>query len=292
MNIFKLLNHILNHPLNKNNKVVALLRFIKWQINTVLNQQPVIYAYTNKSKLIVKKGMTGATQNVYCGLQDYEDMFFLLHFLREQDYFLDIGANIGSYTVLAAAHVGANVISFEPVPTTYLHLLDNISINRVTDRVSALNLAVGSQKDVLSFTNTLDTVNHVARPEEKNVIRINVDSLDNVLEGKIPTLIKIDVEGFETEVLKGANQLLEKSGLKAIIIELNGSGKRYGFNEEDIHKSLLSYGFEPYQYQPKDRSLVKLVSFGNSNTIYIRDIAFVLERLHSSEKITILNQSI
>lgn len=46
--------------------------------------------------------MTGATGNWYCGLQEYEDMSFVLHALRPGDLFVDVGANIGSYSILAA----------------------------------------------------------------------------------------------------------------------------------------------------------------------------------------------
>ena len=99
MNIIKLLRFITSHPLNKSNKADAIMRFIKWQINTRLNPHPVVYPYTEKAKLIIEKGMTGATGNLYCGLHEFEDMSFLLHFLREEDLFIDIGANVGSYTV-------------------------------------------------------------------------------------------------------------------------------------------------------------------------------------------------
>src|ERR1700761_268360 len=102
MNIFSLLRFIYSHPLNRNNKLKSIFRFLKWQINIRLNPYPIIYTYTEKAKLIVKKGMTGATGNMYCGLHEYNEMAFLLHLLREDDLFIDIGANIGSYTVLAS----------------------------------------------------------------------------------------------------------------------------------------------------------------------------------------------
>jgi hypothetical protein len=50
-------------------------------------------------------GMTGATGNLYVGLHEFEEMAFLLHFLRPGDLFADVGANVGSYTILAAVAV-------------------------------------------------------------------------------------------------------------------------------------------------------------------------------------------
>jgi predicted RNA methylase len=72
--------------------------------------------------------MTGATQKIYCSLQEFEDMALLLHVLRPGDLFVDVGANVGSYTILAAGVCGANVISIEPVPSTFTHLADNIHL--------------------------------------------------------------------------------------------------------------------------------------------------------------------
>ena len=62
---------------------------------------PVVVNYINDSRLLVQTGMTGATGNIYTGLHEFEDMGFALHFLQEGDYFIDLGVNVGSYTVLA-----------------------------------------------------------------------------------------------------------------------------------------------------------------------------------------------
>ena len=293
MNFFSLLKHVIKHPLNQNNKSSALIRFAKWQMNNLLNPQPTIHSFTSKSKLIIAKGMAGATQNLYCGLQDYEDMFFLLHFLRREDLFVDIGANIGSYTVLAGAHVGAKVIAFEPFPYAYQLLRDNISINHMENHVTVLNVALGAKKGTIDFTALADTPrNHVATPGEDNTIQVEVEVLDHVLKSDFPFLLKIDVEGFETEVLSGAINTLSNANLKAIIIELNGSGSRYGYDEDKIHNNLLAFGLEPYIYHPKMRNLEPTARTGHSNTIYVRDKTFVLERLQSAAKIQIFDKFI
>lgn len=114
-----------------------------------------------------------------------------------------------------------------------------------------------------------------------------INTIDEVLNGKIPSLIKIDVEGYETLVLKGADKTLLNPTLKAIIIELNGSGGRYGFDEKIIHQNFINLGFKPYSYIPFDRKLVEKSTFGDYNTIYIRDLDFVNQRIFSAEIITI-----
>ena len=57
--------------------------------------------------------MTGATGNIYAGLHEFVDMAFCLHLLRSGDLFVDVGANIGSYTVLASKVAGANSVTLE-----------------------------------------------------------------------------------------------------------------------------------------------------------------------------------
>ena len=117
-------NFLLNHPLSSRNKIKAAFRFISWQLRSRLIGKPVVYDFVNQSQLLVYPGMTGATGNIYAGLHEFYDMGFVLHALQDEDVFVDIGANIGSYTVLAGSVVGANCISIEPVPHTFSYLLD------------------------------------------------------------------------------------------------------------------------------------------------------------------------
>ena len=258
-----------------------------------LNPYPIIYPYTDKASLIIQKGMTGATGNYYCGLHEYEDMAFLLHFLREDDVFVDIGANIGSYTVLASGHIGATTYAFEPAPSTYKHLINNIAINQISGRVKAYNLALGSQQGSVNFTSSLDTVNHIANIGETDTIQVTVEKLDDILENqKQPSLLKIDVEGFETEVLRGASRTLNQQCLKAIIIELNGSGGRYKFDEREIHRALLNLNFHAFSYDPAARILNPRDTYGIHNTIYVRDVNRVKERLVNAPKVKILGKEI
>jgi FkbM family methyltransferase len=292
--MINVLKDLFNHPLNKTDKMGALARFAKWQLNTRLNPHPVVHQFTENSKLLMWKGLKGATGNVYCGLHDFEDMSFLLHLLRPTDLFIDIGANVGSYTVLASAEIGAETISIEPLPATCQHLEDNILINKIQDKVQVKNIGLGSQQGIIKFTTTFDTINHVATAEETETIDVAVDTLDNVIaeRNKLPLLLKIDVEGFETEVVKGADKVLKNNELKAIIIELNGSGNRYGYDETKIHDTFLSLGFSPYIYHPFERKLTLSANFGTHNTIYVRDIEFVQERLKTARQITVNDRKI
>jgi FkbM family methyltransferase len=283
-----LIKRLIQSPLNFTNKIKAISRFIRWQISQRINPFPVVYPFTENSKLLIKKSMTGATGNLYYGLDEFYDMGFLLHLLRQDDVFVDVGANVGSYTILASGEIGAKTISIEPVPSTFKFLKDNIALNNIGDLVEIHNIGLAGSNGLIKFTGTHDTVNHVAtNNDKKDLIEVKVDTLDNIIKARNPCLIKIDVEGYESEVLKGGSKVLKNPFLKALIVELNGSGKRYGYDDNDIHKKLTKNNFTPYEYNPVSRSLSSIKIFRNQNTIYIRDIDFVIRRVSEARKVKV-----
>ncbi len=294
--IKNIVESINQHPLGAKHKLKAYYKFVTWQIYCLLNGKAKKVNFTDKTFLSVKKGMVGATGNIYTGLHEFNDMGFLLHFLNREDLFLDIGANIGSYTILASGHIGANTIAFEPIPSTYESLVRNVEINNIQSKVKALQVGVGSKNGTLSFTSNLDSVNHVniqANEESsENIIEVEVVTIDKVLiNDREPSLIKIDVEGFETEVLKGMDATLRNSTLKAVLIELNGSGERYGYDESMIHELFISYGFKACEYNPFKRKITLLKTYGIFNTLYLRDFDFVEKRILNAEKVMLFSES-
>ncbi len=191
------------------------------------------------------------------------------------DLFVDVGANIGSYTILASA-ANADVISFEPVPATFESLLDNVRLNGLEKRVDARNQAVGRDAGELEMIADQDTTNQALVAGDHYAgqsIRVPVVTLDTALRGTTPKLIKIDVEGFETEVLAGAKQILGNPALRAVIMELNGSGARYGFDEDSLHRHMQTMGFRPCRYEPLARRVIDLdgARSGTGNTLYLRE---------------------
>jgi FkbM family methyltransferase len=294
--LFSILSFIGHHPLAGKNKFASYQRFFSWQLKQSISTRARVCAFVEDSVLLIEKGMAGATGNIYCGLLDFVDMAFVLHLLRPGDLMGDIGANVGVYTVLAAKNTGANVISLEPVPSTFQHLKNNIDLNKISELATIINCGASSENGELEFTKELDAVNHVAvSVVEKNydhTVTIKVQSLDTIFKDKVPLLLKIDVEGFEHEVIKGAANLLNSDNLKAIIIELNGSGMRYGFSDEKIHGELISFGFVPYLYDPFERKIKRLNKPGTLNTLYLRSEEWIMKRISSAKKFNILGQSI
>lgn len=291
------LKFIWQHPLASRNRPRAIGRFLGWQFRQSLRRRPEKLTFVEDSVLVVEKGMVGATGNIYTGLVEFDDMSFLLHILQPGDTFVDIGANVGAYTILAAKNAGANVISFEPIPSTFEKLQRNVDANRVQEKVDLRRYGVGDKAGTLRFTITMDAVNHVLRDHEVSngpeTVEVPVGTLDELLKDQQPALIKIDVEGFEWPVLNGAGSILASHSLKALIIELNGSGRIYGYDEDKIHELLLSHGFIPYSYEPFSRQLkVEPGYYGHNNTIYLKDAEWAGLRVKAARKYNILNVNV
>ena len=191
-NLINTTKFIVNHPVNRGSKIGAMLRFAKWQIGSRLVPGQVVYEWINEVKLIVRPGETGLTGNIYCGLHEFEDMSYVLHVLNSEDLFVDVGANVGSYTLLACGVKGARGYAFEPVPETFSRLQENLRINRLDIKVRAFNMGLADKDGVLSFTTEQGCVNHVVTDEDKSgkCLQVEVLTLDTALEGESPCVIR------------------------------------------------------------------------------------------------------
>lgn len=274
---------IWRHPIARRDRAAAFGRFVRWQIGSRILRQAIVVPFIDDTRLVLTKGMTGATGCYYVGLMEFADMSFALHVLNESDLFVDVGANVGAYTVLATGVRGARSIAVEPLPQTARELEDNIAINGLESHVSVFNGGLGSHEGELFLTNAQGTTNHIVVGDEPGeTVAVPIKTLDQLLAGEVPFLLKIDVEGYEMEVLAGAEQTLASEHLQAIIIELNGSGERYGVSNDALHDYTISKGFKAYHYNPFSRSLAATHANFTGNTIYIRDVVLIQKRLLAS----------
>lgn len=291
---WRTLRHYLEHPLGRRNRGATLMRIVRWQLGSRLLGTRVAVPFVDGSRLLVGTGMHGATGNVYVGLMEFEDMAFVLHLLREGDQFLDVGANVGVYSILAASR-GARVLAVEPVPATYEQLLDNIHLNRFEAKVEARNVGVGREPGELRFTTGHGPTDHVLAAGESaaHAATVAVDALDALAASWAPVMMKIDVEGFEANVIAGATHMLNEPSLQAVLIELNGLGARYGFNDDDIHKALMAAGFSPASYEPFARRLTLKEGHRTSgNTLYVRNFPVLEQRLREATPVQVVGASV
>ncbi|MEO8426284.1 MAG: FkbM family methyltransferase [Verrucomicrobiota bacterium] len=291
-NALHTLNEIRIHPLMRSWKFAAYKRWLKWQIGSRLVPGLVVANFVNDTRLCLRAGMHGATMNLYVGLDEYKAMSFVLHFLRLGETFVDVGANVGAFTILASGAVRARTIAFEPAPNSFNDLLLNVKVNNLENHVDCRQIALSNKKGEALFTRELDTLNHVVlSPDAESgaMIRVKASTLDEELSGGSPVMIKMDAEGYENNILDGANQTFSSPDLLALIVEINANCHRYGFTESQIFERILNYGFISVVYDPLERRLMRCGSWDSergaeANTIFVRDINVATQRLIMAPK--------
>ncbi len=289
--LIAILKYIKSNSIFGTSLLMHCVKFVKWQIGTLILRNPVVIDWVDNSKLIINRGDAGLTGNVYCGLADPVEMGFLLHVLTSDDVFIDVGANQGAYSILASAVVGAKTFAFEPIPTTIKKLNDQIRINCVEDLAIVVPKGAGDIKCNLSFTMMDDTINHVITDNNTNTCNaVNVEtiSLDEYFQDEISSrlIMKIDVEGYEYKVLVGCEKLLRLKCFLAIIIEINDNAAKYGVSESQIETLLIENGYHHISYDPFERKIFNFNSLkaDSINKIFVRDVEEVTKRIKKGKR--------
>jgi FkbM family methyltransferase len=291
MGLLRTCKYLVSHPLNRDRPIAALGRFARWQVATRVRPGPRVIPYVNDLKLRVERGMTSATSIYYTGLTDYYDKSFIAHVLREDDLFVDVGANVGTYVVLAAGVAGARCVAVEPVPASFATLEENVRLNGLEARVELHNVGVAAEAGTRPFTTRLDANNRMLGPGEAleagATTDVPVTTLDAVVGDREPLCLMIDVEGFEAEVVAGGAATLARPSLKIVVMETFGLGADFGHDDAAIHRMLLDLGFETHRYWPEERRLEPLDGKTNptpwaENTLYLRDAEGLAERVKAA----------
>ncbi len=273
---------IARHPLNRRRKFKAVMEYGFIQVAARLAPGDICVEFPNNTHLLVPPRMKGAAHFIAPRLCEFEEMSFVMHFLRPGMMFMDIGANIGAFTVLAAGVAGASAKAFEPSPFTCEILSRNLYLNGLQGRAQAIQAAVGRNIGEIQFSADLGTENHVvANTPGQNSQKVRLTTLDCESAENPPELLKVDVEGFESEVFAGATDTLRRPQLRGIIVERTDSGTRYGFNEHDLHAQIRQQGFVPCRYEPFARKLIQIEEHIGGNIIYIRDLVEANARLRT-----------
>ena len=147
------------------------------------------------------------------------------------NHILDIGAWVGTWTCAMNQFCG-RIVAFEPDPQHYRCLVKNVPEN-----VETHQLAVGNDSKMISLSD--DNFTQAKRIiGDGNIPMVTIDSLGLA----DVDMIKIDVEGYEMEVLKGAEKTLEN--IQYLMIELNNNTKKYGSSNAEVEKYLQKKGFK------------------------------------------------
>lgn len=160
-----------------------------------------------RGRLRGKRWIVGsAIHRCWLGFYEFEKQRLISSMIEPGTVFYDVGANVGFYSLLAAALVGpqGQVFAFEPLPRNVTYLRKHLELNRVSN-VEILELAIAEQNGMASFIP--EPSGFMGRLSDTGCLPVAVASLDSLLEkGRLvpPHSIKIDIEGAELFALRGA----------------------------------------------------------------------------------------
>lgn len=147
--------------------------------------------------------------------------------VRAGDHVAEVGANMGLYALAFAGRVGAggHVTAFEPDPESISALEANIGVNGWKDRVTVIRAAVGQTNGQIRFASARGQESRIEMRQDicDGVITVPMVTLDDAFAGRRIDVIKIDVEGFEQQVLEGARTILreKRPRPRAILVEVH-----------------------------------------------------------------------
>lgn len=168
---------------------------------------------------------------------------YLLNYIKDNkiDAFIDIGANIGYYTLLLASY-NIKTYSFEPNKINFKLLTENIELNNFNNSIT-YNIGLGDKNDNINFYYNTEKSGHgscLSNIKNKQNLyledTIKINKLDNMNITDNNILLKIDIEGYEYNALLGMKEMLSKKQIKCLCIEI--SRVFYG---KGIEKQIISF---------------------------------------------------
>jgi FkbM family methyltransferase len=241
----KVLN-ILRYIWNKNiglNKLKYLFLGIAFQIFKRLTKSVISKEIFNGKKIFLYPNCNVSSMYAYTDIPDRGEIQLLRDIIVKKEgkkiVFLDIGANIGSYSI-SMMEICDEVVAFEPHPYTAKRCKMNFLLNNFPEN-NVKQLALSNKVGKIHFSDYggSSTINHIL--ENRNGIEVEVSTLDNFIKDNNYTqdnnyIIKVDVEGFEKQVFEGGKKFLTSYDIKGIIFEC--------FSQDEVFKVLKSYGYK------------------------------------------------
>lgn len=199
----------------------GVCRHLHWQMRRLFHGFPCELRISGSRLRVDRPGGVAALVNAM-GEYDYNNMRFIHVLLKRlKGSFVDVGAHIGAYTLIASEVEQANVIAIEPHPRSFAALTENVRLNKRYN-VTCVNVAASCRDGELQLTNEHEpALNRVIEPptDADGALRVPSSRLETLSRalGLVPDVIKIDVEGHQNAVLEGLGDLRRET--KVILIE-------------------------------------------------------------------------
>lgn len=187
------------------------------------------------------------------GDHEKDELQMIRRFLKKDSIVLDIGANIGWYSLNLAKDVPEGcIMAFEPIPKTYQYLKKNIAINGIKN-VELYNFGLSDKEgeSVFYYDSTLSgaaSLRDLHEDREKIKVKCRVKRIDDFINGISPKIdfIKCDVEGAEIFVIKGGLKTIKRH-LPILFLEmLRKWSAKFECHPNDVIKILSNIGYESY----------------------------------------------
>lgn len=245
---------VLRHPANAAHPVRALARATWWQARKRVVRRPVDVDFEGFTLRCHPD--SGSASNVwyFTSRYDHAEMAFLDRYLRAGDAVLDVGANIGTYTLFMAARVGSTgwIGAVEADPVAAARLRENVARNDLGRIVDVHEVAVDASPGSVAFFTDRDVANGIASPGDPRGSSTEVPAarLDSLVTRRSDLAVaKLDVEGVEVRALAGAADLLGAQRPPVWLVEVIRSQLRwFGSTVDDLVAVFAEAGFEPYLY--------------------------------------------
>ncbi|MEO6456050.1 MAG: FkbM family methyltransferase [Ginsengibacter sp.] len=258
-------------PYNKKFPVFALYRFIYWKLIRFFKWENVKFRLWANRVILLNYGSFQSMWLMYNYYVDWEEFNLISKYLQPGDEVFDIGANMGYYTIWMSKFIAEGKIhSFEPDAENFKRLQTNISLNNLQALVKANKKAASDVDGKLGFTKGLEGENHIIDHTDQNALTVTsqrIDSYVDQLNISGIAYMKIDVEGFEYAVLKGANAVLLNKRITIIQLEINKTISNSGRSINDVLELLNHYKYMLCSYDVIANQL-KVVAFSNKRENY------------------------
>lgn len=218
-NIIKVIAYIWKEPSNKGERLKRLFYGVNWQIWKRTIKKPIILTLDNGAYFISFPKVVMCSFPIYTKIYDSRNIQFVRSFLKGKGVMIDIGANLGVYSLLLKDKI-KKAILFEPLPETAEMCQMNLSLNKLDYELNRLALGNFSGYVYFDYKGNADSTAKIS-PQTKG-IKIRIDKLEHLLNEETfrnVEFMKIDVEGYELEVLKGGKKIFGESSLRLVQFE-------------------------------------------------------------------------
>ena len=222
---------------------MALLRLVRFQVRGRFLRRPTIARLGKESRIWANVHRYAALKVVCANPPDHPEMIVWQNALKSGDLFVNVGANIGSYAIWAA-DLGAEVISFGARERHIRSATEKCGPQRIY-RFHTIQAAAGAKRGIARFTAGRD---HWNRFDPAGGAETAVVTLDSVIGTRAVTGMKVNVEGFEIDVLRGCAQALSEHRIGLIQLEWNSTSQgRPGADRKPVADLLDQHGYRLFR---------------------------------------------